>query len=111
MTSAWKARNGTWASPGSELGTRSPGGRLGACPGARPPYLPGAVRWPGPLSTSGCSRCSFNGVPLPFTEAVAALIRKGRGRWEARSLWDDRVRATGVSHQDVIRATIEAVWH
>lgn len=35
----------------------------------------------------------------------------GRGRWEARSLWDDRVRATGVSHQDVIRATIEAVWH
>lgn len=54
---------------------------------------------------------SFNGVPLPFTEAVAARIHKGRGRREAQSLWDDRVRATGVSHQDVIRATIEAVWH
>lgn len=54
---------------------------------------------------------SFNGVPLPFTEAVAARIHKGRGRREAQSLWDGRVRATGVSHQDVIRATIEAVWH
>lgn len=54
---------------------------------------------------------SFNRVPLPFTEAVAALIHKGRGRWEGQSLWDGRVRATGVSHQDVIRATIEAVWH
>lgn len=54
---------------------------------------------------------SFNRVPLPFTEAVAALIHKGRGRWEGQSLWDGRVRATGVSHRDVIRATIEAVWH
>ena len=25
---------------------------------------------------------SFNWVPLPFTEAVAALIHKGRCRWE-----------------------------
>lgn len=79
---------------------------------ARPPYLPGAVRWPGAAFDERLFPvASFNRVPLPFTEAVAALIHKGRGRWEGQSLWDGRVRATGVSHQDVIRATIEAVWH
>lgn len=54
---------------------------------------------------------SFNGVTLPFTEAVADLGHKGRGRWEAQSLWDARVLATGVSRRDVIRATIQTVWH
>ena len=47
---------------------------------------------------------------LPFEE-VARLVNVQRGRWEALSLWDDHVVATGVSQRDVVRATIFATWH
>jgi hypothetical protein len=42
--------------------------------------------------------------------SVASLVNTRRGRWEARSIYDDHVIATGVSERDVIRATIEQVW-
>lgn len=54
---------------------------------------------------------SRNGVTLPFVESVASLLNTRRGRWEARHPFDDRVLATGVSERDVVRATIQAVWH
>jgi len=54
---------------------------------------------------------SANGLTLPFVESVAMLENDRRGHWVARNLFDDRVIATGVSQRDVIRATIDAVWH
>lgn len=51
-----------------------------------------------------------NGITLPFQE-VARLQHVGRGRWHALSLWDDRKLARGVSVCDVVRATIQEVWH
>lgn len=41
--------------------------------------------------------------------ALALALARGRLTYQVRSA--GRVRATGVSHRDVIRATIEAVWH
>lgn len=49
-------------------------------------------------------------ITLPF-EHVASLANVSRGRWEARSLWDGRVLAEGVSQRDVVRATIQEVWN
>ncbi len=54
---------------------------------------------------------SKNGVALPFLDGVADLIHVRRGRWEARHPFDGRLLATGISHRDVIRATIQAIWH
>lgn len=54
---------------------------------------------------------SAKGVTLPFTESAADLVNIDRGRWEARHPFDGRVMAKGVSERDVIRATIEKVWH
>ena len=53
---------------------------------------------------------SANGLTLPF-ETVATLTNIRRGRWEARSQFDDRLFATGISQRDVIRATIQTVWN
>lgn len=49
-------------------------------------------------------------ITLPFNESCARLVHVRRGRWEARSHWDDRKLASGVSERDVIRATINAIW-
>lgn len=52
---------------------------------------------------------SDNGIALRGW-SVARLENVRRGKWEAHSIQDGRVLATGVSQRDVIRATIEAVW-
>lgn len=54
---------------------------------------------------------SAGGLTLPFNYSVATLLHPRRGRWEARHPFDDRLLATGISQRDVIRATINAVWH
>ncbi len=53
---------------------------------------------------------SARGMSLPF-ETVATLTNTRRGRWESRHPFDDRLVATGVSQRDVVRATIQAMWH
>ncbi len=50
------------------------------------------------------------GITLPFEDA-AELVNVERGRWKAFSLWDGRELASGISQRDVVRATIDAVWH
>ncbi len=54
---------------------------------------------------------SRDGVTLPFREVAADLFNVRRGRWEARHPFDGRLLAVGVSERDVIRATIQTVWH
>lgn len=54
---------------------------------------------------------SKGGITLPFVESTAVLCNIRHGRWEARAEFDGRVLAKGISERDVIRATIEAVWH
>lgn len=55
---------------------------------------------------------SHNGLTLPFYQGSCAdLVNVRRGRWEARHPFDGRVVATGCSLCDVVRATIQAVWH
>lgn len=49
-------------------------------------------------------------ITLPFNQSCARLVNVRRGRWEARSHWDDRVLASGISGRDVVRATIKALW-
>lgn len=50
-------------------------------------------------------------ITLPFTDSVATLVNERRGLWIARHQFDDRILARGISQRDVIRATIEQVWH
>lgn len=54
---------------------------------------------------------SANGITLPFNDRCAQLVQVRRRRWEARHPFDDRVLAVGCSVRDVVRATIQAVWH
>lgn len=54
---------------------------------------------------------SANGLTLPFTDCCANLVHAGRQRWEARHPFDDRLLAVGCSERDVVRATIQSVWH
>ena len=54
---------------------------------------------------------SHGGITLPYTESVADLVNVRRGRWEARHPFDGRLLATGISLRDVVRATIQEVWH
>lgn len=55
---------------------------------------------------------SHNGLTLPFYGgSCAELVTVRRDRWEARHLWDGRVLASGCSLMDVVRATIQQVWH
>lgn len=54
---------------------------------------------------------SRDGLTLPFAETCAELENVRRGLWEARHPFDGRLLAKGISERDVIRATIEAVWH
>lgn len=53
---------------------------------------------------------SSGGITLPFNSSCAHLVNARRGRWEARSHWDDRLLASGTSQRDVVRATINALW-
>lgn len=54
---------------------------------------------------------SHNGVTLPFVQSFADIVHVKRGVWTATHPWDGRVLARGVSERDVVRATIEAIWH
>lgn len=54
---------------------------------------------------------SANGVTLPFIECCANLVHARRLRWEARHPFDDRLLAVGCSERDVVRATIQSIWH
>lgn len=55
---------------------------------------------------------SRDGLTLPYCQGTCAnLVNTRRGHWEAHHPFDGRVLAKGISLRDVVRATIQAVWH